>query len=158
MTGINTVARPKGFKSIALAGVFSNTLFLAVIYPGLIYLQYKNPDEIAILRIMSLFSWFIYLPLTVILLVGSIGLLFKQYWSRSLCLWALTADIILGVCYIVIDNSVRIANWNNDTIFSLASIPIYILIYILEGGVIYYLNRKRVDQYLDKCRFNANGS
>lgn len=157
MNELVQVARPKGFKSLALAGIFFNTFSLAILYPVLLYLGYKNPEEIAILRIMSLLSWFIYLPLTVILLVGSIGLLFKQYWSRSLCLWALTADIILGVCYIVVDTSIRVANWNENTIFTPLFLPISILIYIIEGVVIFYLNRKRVEQYLKKCRDNANG-
>ena len=157
MTEIITVTRPKGFKSIALGGVFSNALALAVLYPAAIYFGYKNPEEIAILRTMSLLSLFIYLPLTSILLVGSIGLLFKQYWSRSLCLWALTTEIIFGVCEIVVDTLIRVANWNENTIFELAFLPVVILIYILEGGVIYYLNRKRIEQYLDKCRGNANG-
>lgn len=156
MTETITVARPKGFKSVALGGVFFNTLALAVLYPALIYLQYKNPEEIAILRTMSLLTLFIYLPLTAILLVGSIGLLFKQYWSRSLCLWALTTEIILSVCEIVIDTLIRVANWNENTIFELLFLPVIILVYILEGGVIYYLNRKRVEQYLGKCRDNAN--
>ena len=157
MNELVKVARPKGFKSLALAGIFFNTFSLAIFYPVLIYFGYKNPEEIAILRTMSLLSLFIYLPLTSILLVGSIGLLFKQYWSRSLCLWALTTEIIFGVCEIVVDTLIRVANWNENTIFGLAFLPVVILIYILEGGVIYYLNRKRIEQYLDKCRGNANG-
>jgi len=155
MTRTITGTRPKGFRLIALAGVLLNTLWI-VLYPVLINLGFKYPEDIEILRIMWLFQWFITLPLTVILLVGSLGLLFKQYWSRRLCLWALTADIIFGVCYIFIDISIRIANWNDRTIISLAFIPIYILIYISEVGVIFYLSRIRVAQYLDKSRSNAN--
>ena len=157
MNELVKVARPKGFKSLALAGIFFNTFSLAILYPVLIYFGYKNPEEIAILRTMSLLALYISLPLTSILLVGSIGLLFKQYWSRLLCLWTLTTGIIFGVCEIVVYTLVRVANWDENTIIELALLPIYILNYIVNGVIIFYLSRKKVEQYLKKYRDSANG-
>lgn len=157
MSGINSGIRPKGFKTVALLGVFANTLALAVMYPVALYFEYTQPEQIPILRIISWLSWIVYLPLTGILLVGSIGLLCKQNWSRSLCLWALTVDLIFGICEVAIDTSIRIANWSSDTIYDLAIIPILLLFYIAEGAVLFYLNNKSIKLYLEKCSGNTHG-
>lgn len=149
--------RPNGFKTVALLGVFANTLALAVDYPVALYFKYTQPEQIPILEIISWLSWIVFLPLTGILLVGSIGLLCKQNWSRSLCLWALTVSIILGICIFAIDTPIRIANWNSDTIYDLATIPILLLHIIAEGAVLVYLNSKSVKRYLDKCSGITNG-
>lgn len=157
MSEINTGARPKGFKTVALLGVFANTLALAVMFPVALYFEYTQPEQIPILRIISWLSWIVYLPLTGILLIGSIGLLCKQNWSRSLCMWALTVDLIFGICQDTIETFIRIANWNSSTIYDLAFMPIALLFYVAEGAVLVYLNNKSVKWYLEKCSGNTNG-
>jgi len=157
MSGTSTGARPKGFKTVALLGVFANALALTVMYPISLWVLYTQPEQIPILRIIFWLSYLVYLPVTAILLIGSIGLLCKQNWSRSLCLWALTVDLIFGICQVAVDIMIRIANWNNETVYNLVFIPVYLLFFIAEGTVLVYLKNKSVKLYLEKCSGSIHG-
>lgn len=150
------MTRPKGYKAIALLGIMWNSMSLAILYPLYIYVEYTNPEKIPILRFMLIFSCFISIPLTSALLAGAIGLLLKQYWARSLCLWALSAELIFGVCYQIVDTAIRISNWDDSTIYMLMTIPLYILLWITEAAVILYLKSDGVKNYLNNYRKIAN--
>ena len=157
MTSDSAKTRPKGYKAVTLLGIFHNSLCLAVLYPLSIYFEYTNPEKIPMLGLMSTISNLISIPLTSILLVAAIGLFFKQYWSRELCLWALSAELLFGICYQTIDSLVRIANWTDDTIYSLALIPLVFLSWIAQAAVMVFLSSDGVKNYLSNYRKGANG-
>lgn len=149
MTLTTTSKRPKKYKAIAIAGILVNSVSLTILAPISIYGTFAYPEKIPILQIFSVASWFIYFPLTIILLVGAIGLFFHKQWSRKLCILALCFDIFYSISTTLLDTLIRIANWDSSTIFALMLVPVSSIIVIFEAVVLIYLKDPRVKQYLE---------
>jgi len=146
---MNTNLKPKGFKSIALIGISWNSVQLAILYPLAIIAQYGYPENIPALRTLSTYSFFVNVPLTCILLVGSIGLFYKRSWSRGLCLWALSTELLFGICYELIDIYLRIDDSSNNTVQNVALIAVDIIYFVAQGAVIVFLYSKGVKDYFN---------
>lgn len=148
MTSGTTRARPNGFRAVALLGIFYNSLLLLLLYPLSIYTEFYEPERIPILGFMFRVSLLISIPLTCVLLAGSIGLIYKKSWSRTLCIWAMSAELLFGVCYMIIDTLVRLGSWDDETIFSLMILPLYFFTWVFQVLVLLFLNSTGVKLYL----------
>ena len=142
--------RPNGFKTIAILGIFVNTIGLCISYPILISIMYNLRGNLDPFEVFMLFiSIPIGIIITSILLLGSIGLLQRREWARKLCVIGLCMNIGFYTCETIVNILYSLTKWNAEVINTLIVVPFIIALLIIEACIVLYLRSAETKNYLN---------
>lgn len=140
---------PKLFKPVAIAGIVLHTISLAVLYPLVIfdyfYDLFEEDGAASAYTIFDKIDWVIGIPLSFVLLIVSVGLLYRKEWGRKGCVVGLAISIGWNFTWLFLSLAFSSGDGLGDT---LIVAPIVLLLVAFEVLVLFYLNGANVKGYM----------
>jgi len=148
MKGSTNGKRPKSYRVVAILGIVANAFFLVLnsvaIYSTILEAGSSGWTGWLLFDLVLYLLW---TPLTIGLMIGSIGLLQRAGWSRSLCVWGLAIDLTMYLIFLLGSIAEAVPNWSESALDVLVGGIVCMALVVVDAAVIVYLSSEAVKSH-----------